>query len=300
MTGALVLATASPANASEAVEGPLDVVTEATPATVADAAQVKTDATGVNTIDALVGNVNVAVPTDPANGLALGSGDSSILVGLPFSDEASSAVVEAAGIVSYDNNNGSTTVPVVTSDGTVQINTVIADATAPTRYSYPLTIPEGGQLVEADGSVVVLDANGEAIAFVPQPWAKDANGASVATHYEVEGNVLTQVVEHAVAGVQYPVVADPAFVWHVGIPSLKWNKAESWDLRTASKSGQFCASALAKTPPPINWTITALCLANLVSITVNAQRITGEGNCVQWLIGPGVISSIGYNDGNCR
>lgn len=49
---------------------------------------------------------------------------------------------------------------------------------------------------------------------VATPWATDANGQSIPTHYETDGTSLTQVIEHnSVANVAYPVVADPIYWW---------------------------------------------------------------------------------------
>lgn len=51
-------------------------------------------------------------------------------------------------MVSYDNNNGSLTVPVVQKDGSVQVNTVIESPSAPTRYAYPVELPDGASVQE--------------------------------------------------------------------------------------------------------------------------------------------------------
>jgi hypothetical protein len=41
-------------------------------------------------------------------------------------------------------------------------------------------------------------------------WVQDASGVAVPTHYSVDGNTLTQVVEHKdLDNVSYPIVADP-------------------------------------------------------------------------------------------
>ncbi|RMI12846.1 hypothetical protein [Cellulomonas triticagri] len=58
------------------------------------------------------------------------------------------------------------------------------------------------------------------------PWAYDANGAPVATSYEIAGSQVVQHVEHTAPGVAYPVVADPTgsiglgYYWH-------FNRAET-------------------------------------------------------------------------
>ncbi|AWB88992.1 hypothetical protein C2138_05045 [Salinibacterium hongtaonis] len=68
-------------------------------------------------------------------------------------------------------------------------------------------------------TVAVVDENGESnsitasIGQIAAPWAVDANGRQIDTHYELVGNELIQVVEHNQPGVAYPVVADPTFWW---------------------------------------------------------------------------------------
>lgn len=55
-----------------------------------------------------------------------------------------------------------------------------------------------------------IDARGAVKVVFEPAWAKDAAGVSVPAHYTVEGNTLTQVVQHRGASdVSYPVVADP-------------------------------------------------------------------------------------------
>ena len=42
-----------------------------------------------------------------------------------------------------------------------------------------------------------------------RPWARDANGAEVPTHYEITGTTLTQIIDHRMEPYAYPIVADP-------------------------------------------------------------------------------------------
>lgn len=207
----LAVAADVPAVAAEAAPDPLAAVVAATPATVANAATVSTSESGTKALDGTIGATKVTVPTDPAAGISLGAGAEAISIGLPFAEHADSATVEAPGVVSYDNNNGSITVPVVENDGTVQINTVVNDADAPHRYTYPLEVPVGQslRLNDADGSAYVAGEDGTASALIATPWAKDADGNPVRTHYEVQGNTLTQVVDFT-RTTAFPVVADPS------------------------------------------------------------------------------------------
>lgn len=200
----------APANAD--ANDPLATVAKATPSTVANAANVTTRSTGTNAVQATVSGTVVTVPVDPAAGISLGAGANTVSVGLPFASKAGKAAVQKPGVVSYDNNNGSTTVPVVQKDGSLQINTVIKDANAPKRYDYPIAVPAGERLqLAADGSAFVGTAAGPSIT-IGAPWAKDATGKQVPTHYEVHGNTLVQVVGFT-SNTAFPVVADPTYWW---------------------------------------------------------------------------------------
>ncbi|WP_141756421.1 DUF2599 domain-containing protein [Micrococcus sp. HMSC067E09] len=124
------------------------------------------------------------------------------------SDEFIGAAIDGDyGVVSYEHPDGFSYVPVLREDATVQAHTVIEEADAPTEFTYDISVPTGGELVISGDSVLILDADEQMVGGVAPAWAKDADGRDVATHYEVDGNQLTQVVEHR--GAAYPVVADP-------------------------------------------------------------------------------------------
>ncbi|MEV8214712.1 hypothetical protein [Leifsonia sp. NPDC077715] len=158
---------------------------------------------------------SVEVPDDPSDGVTLGTPDDrvGVTIGLPFADQATDAAEsQRDGVVVYDNMNGSSTVPVARSDGSAQIITVIDNAGAPKRYEYPVELPPGASLALADdGSVESVGAEDEnaPVLHVATPWAKDANGDKVPTHYEVSGSTLTQVIDFT-KGSAFPIVADPA------------------------------------------------------------------------------------------
>jgi hypothetical protein len=156
---------------------------------------------------ALPEGATVSVPADAADGISLGDG---VQIGLPFAQRAEEAAASPlSGVVAYDNNNGSATVPLIRDDGAVQITTVIENAHAPKRYDYPMDIPDGGSLVQTpEGVVAIVTGDGAPLRVLGDAWAKDANGNSVPTHYEVRGNTLTQVVDFT-EHTAFPVVADP-------------------------------------------------------------------------------------------
>lgn len=163
-------------------------------------------------VQASVDGLQIAVPEDPDRGIVVGVGASAVTIGLPFAAEADSAVdTRVPGVAVYDNNNSSVTVPVIRNDGSVQISTVIENSSAPHEYSYVVSMPGDLTLVKGASGDVFATPEGSSIpaVYIAPPWAKDANGNPVATHYEVAGATLTQVVDFT-EETAFPVVADPA------------------------------------------------------------------------------------------
>lgn len=89
----------------------------------------------------------------------------------------------------------------------------IESAEAGEEYRFDI----GGDVAElgknADGSVTLIDDEGVAVGSVAAPWAFDAAGKEVPTHYRVDGSALIQVVEHRGGDFAYGIVADPSIWW---------------------------------------------------------------------------------------
>lgn len=147
--------------------------------------------------------------------------DSAISMELPASEEQSDASFIAENILAYDHGNSSQTIPIVKDDGSVQVNTYIESQSAPTRFNYEFTLPEGARIQEFDGgSLYFVDEDESILGGVAPAWAVDAAGTSVPTRYEVDGHTITQVVDHG-AEHSYPIVADP--LWGKAlINSVSW------------------------------------------------------------------------------
>lgn len=88
----------------------------------------------------------------------------------------------------------------------------IEGSDAPTEYQFRV---QGADLVlpRDDGSLALLDViDGDEVVLVgtiAKPWARDAAGATVPTHFTVKGNIVTQVVEHRSGDYDYVITADP-------------------------------------------------------------------------------------------
>lgn len=155
----------------------------------------------------------VSVQKNPKDGVSVSNkklGGASVHVGLPYADGASEASSVSQGVVSYDNKNGSSTIPVAKNDGSLQMVTKIDNRDAPTEYKYVMGVPQGTKLVhQKDGSVLILDNNGKMVSAMSKPWAVDAQGTPVNTKYVIQGNELIQVISHTSQDYKYPIVADP-------------------------------------------------------------------------------------------
>lgn len=87
----------------------------------------------------------------------------------------------------------------------------IDNAHAPERFAFPMSGEVASLRKNGDGSVAAYDSKGELVGGFAAPWARDANGADVSTHFEVDGTTLTQVISHRSSDVAYGVTADP--IW---------------------------------------------------------------------------------------
>jgi len=90
------------------------------------------------------------------------------------------------------------------------MSTTLTSQDAGSSFSYPLDLQKGSRIeVQDNGGVLIVGPDGSFLGGLLPPWAKDRNGASVPTHYTVQGNSVVQVIDANLAALAYPVVADP-------------------------------------------------------------------------------------------
>ncbi|PPF32607.1 hypothetical protein [Pseudoclavibacter sp. AY1H1] len=150
------------------------------------------------------------LPAESTGEISVATSESAVTISLPESglDEKNELTSSAA---SYDHGDGSTSVPIASPSG-LQIVTIIDGPDAPTSYTYQFQTDGGRLEVVESGEVAIYDAAGDLVGAVDVPWAKDDSGRDLPTHYVVDGDSLTQVVDHtSVEGTVYPVVADPNY-----------------------------------------------------------------------------------------
>lgn len=181
--------------------------------------------TSVATADAVVGAVAAAadqvgepgsetnsllsIPLTGAGQVELGSNGDSIAFGLPPVTGSADIVDGVSVFEGADEGTHITVEPLATGSRT---SVVISASDAPTTY--PFTFDDDVSLApNSDGSIDVRGADGQVVGEIAAAWAVDSVGNSVPTHYEVDGNVVVQVVDHTSADLVYPVVADPTLHW---------------------------------------------------------------------------------------
>ena len=108
-------------------------------------------------------------------------------------------------------------------------------------------VPQGYTITaNEDGGASVTDPDGQAAGKVAKPWAYDATGRSLPTHYVVSGTGLVQQVD--TDGATFPVIADPRVTagWYYTTPvyfvELGWS--ETWKLKNAIDNNWSNAPAL--------------------------------------------------------
>ena len=194
MVGASVVYTA-PANASTESHANyvINAVQTATPGDAPGAATPLTIATGEDVYSATGQETELEIPAD-ASAAAVTLNDAegpALTVGLP-DVEVSGAVLnsEDTGLV-FPADGDSVDLAVQGFDEGAQLTTVINSSAGAQEFDYPITVPGGGQVQALDnGGIVVLDSSATPVGFIDTPWATDAAGASVPTHFTVRKSVV--------------------------------------------------------------------------------------------------------------
>lgn len=286
-------------------------VAEEAGALVARLAPSATDA-AVGQVTSARGRVAVSLPRSSDQPVTLGAGGVSVGLGLPEQAEHHSAQTLPDGKVVFVDP--ASPVQVVTEQvDAISARTVVvlADASAPTEYRFDLRVPEGSTLVkQADGGVHVLDAQGEVLAQVAAPWAKDAAGAAVATAYRVDGGTLVQEVRPS-ADSEFPVVADPKITYGLGVYLNLWGyeaRAIGTALALLIAGGAIAACTASNIPAGVAYLVKLICSAGVGSaaweVLKNLNDWIRGGNfnnntCYQKKIIPNTGGWVGVDRKNC-
>ena len=130
------------------------------------------------------------------------------LISLPEELSVQDVVVASDGTSVYQVEDSDDAVTVsVTDDGNAQIAMVSTEPSSPHDFTFGLAdgmVPD----LQSSGAVVLRNEAGEAVAIIDVPWAVDAEGHRVETHFEVFEQEIVQVV-NASEDATYPIVSDP-------------------------------------------------------------------------------------------
>lgn len=114
----------------------------------------------------------------------------------------------------FEGTDKDTAVAVQATEGGVRSLVHINSARASERFEFTVGGDVASLRLTPEGGAEALDAQGRTIAIASTPWAIDAKGTAVPTHYEINGTTLIQVVEHRGEGYTYDIVADPGWLFY--------------------------------------------------------------------------------------
>ncbi len=113
----------------------------------------------------------------------------------------------------------------------------LASKDAPTTYDFDVLMPDDSLLVlTEEGAVDIVGRDGISVGTFNKPWAIDSQGKQVATHYQINGRTISQVIQPT-ADTVYPIIADPKFTWGWVTGTVYFNKTEIGLLCTISRHG---------------------------------------------------------------
>ncbi len=164
---------------------------------------------------------SVSLPSSGTGEIHVSSSSGSLGLGLPEGASGAGSTLTPSSTLYGSSNNFSVAATITTSG--VREAVTMENPSAPSTYAFPVSLSAGEFLTSnPDGSVSVMKSfsgGSVSVGTFQTPWAKDASGALVPTHYIVQGSTLIQQVE-VTSATTFPVVADPTITWGWG---AYWN-----------------------------------------------------------------------------
>jgi hypothetical protein len=204
--------------------------------------------------------------SDTAAGVSTSLEGGAVKMTLPGADVTSSST---AATVASGPGNSHTALQAVGPDSQ-RATVLIAGAADPSEYRFAFSGASSVE-VQPDGTVFIVDSATGQTSTLAAPWARDANGTPVPTHYDVRGSTVVQVVDHSSSSIAYPVSADP------------W-----WGLRfyLSNTSAQRLAAALAG-GASASAIVAGVCSASIVGLPCGAIAsitggLIGMGSAAVW------------------
>ena len=274
--------------ADDPVESTADLITRVAP----DQGQVLESSPQDGSVAVATGDVVVEIPVDPSEAITVSADGASFSVSLPEEISVEDASVADDGTVVYPSAEGHdvTAAVQVLDDGVARVQTIIENQSGSHEFTY--SFGDGyTPVLAADGKTVVIVGD-EGQALVAPAWARDANGASVPTRYEIRGSTLVQIVEPDAAAV-YPIVADPTWNWYNAAWGAKFNRYETKTMASAGGAAGMCAILATWAPP-----VAAVCGFYGAYFFTQASIANSQGKCVFISVVPAPLAMV-YKDGHC-
>ncbi|MFM6966023.1 MAG: hypothetical protein ACKOWI_01390 [Rhodoluna sp.] len=95
-------------------------------------------------------------------------------------------------------------------DNGFRILTVLTSRPQSNKFSYDFDVPKGTEILETPSNYLLAFGD-KVLGSIQKPWAVDANGRRLATHFDWDGRTLTQVLDENLSNVSYPALMDPAW-----------------------------------------------------------------------------------------
>lgn len=131
-----------------------------------------------------------------------------VQVELPASDDHEAVRIGQMTLF-YPETETDTDTVVAPVSGGVEVFEQLRSAESPEDLRFDLDLPPGAALEATGGGAVVTAADGRTLETVPTPTSVDAQGATVPTTMDVEGDSLVVSVSLKESEVAYPVLVDP-------------------------------------------------------------------------------------------
>lgn len=140
------------------------------------------------------------------------------------------------------------------------------------------------EIDESSGAVIVyLDE--EPSALINSPWAKDSNGDDVETYFKINGNKVTQYVDHLEDGSLYPIIADPRVNWGVISGHIYFSKDETRKMAGGAAGVMAISPFFAMIPPPVGDKVALWWGIHSFEVAMWAATAHDQGKCLALKVG---------------
>ena len=141
----------------------------------------------------------------------------------------------------FGNTDADTDTFVAPLTESVEVFEQIRSPESPEQFRFGLSVPGGAELrSDGFGGAEIVDSSDKRLAFVPAPYAVDAQGTTVPVSMSVDGDAVVVQISHRSFDVAYPILLDPELVlenwtWGSGTSGLDqwaWNETADYENAT--------------------------------------------------------------------